>query len=59
MEDPLEVVAAIDQGTQSTRVYLFDRAAQPVAHHQVALPQITQQAGCVERCCEEHGSRAR
>lgn len=44
---PLEVVAAIDQGTQSTRVYLFDREARPVAWHQVPLPQICPQAGCV------------
>jgi glycerol kinase len=37
----MEVVASIDQGTQSTRVFLFDRSTmQPVAHHQVSFPQI-------------------
>jgi glycerol kinase len=45
-----EVVASIDQGTQSTRVYLFDREARPVASHQVALPQIYPRAGCVSLC---------
>lgn len=41
-----EVVAAIDQGTQSTRVFLFDAAGQSVASHQVALKQIYPKAGC-------------
>ncbi|KAG1678004.1 hypothetical protein FOA52_000799 [Chlamydomonas sp. UWO 241] len=45
---PIEVVAAIDQGTQSTRVYLFDVNQQPVAHFQVPLSQIKPQPGWCE-----------
>jgi glycerol kinase len=41
----MEVVAAIDQGTQSSRVFIFDSRARPVASHQVELPQIYPQAG--------------
>jgi glycerol kinase len=44
-EAPVEVVAAIDQGTQSTRVFLFDRAGGVVASHQVPLKQIYPKAG--------------
>jgi hypothetical protein len=40
-----ELIAAIDQGTQSTRVYLFNRNQQSVASHQVSLPQIRPQPG--------------
>jgi glycerol kinase len=40
-----EVVAAIDQGTQSTRVFLFDAKGGVVASHQVALKQIYPKAG--------------
>eukprot|EP00798_Chlamydomonas_sp_ICE-L_P019247 gene19247-25877_t len=40
-----QVVAAIDQGTQSTRVYLFDKSFQPVASHQVPVQQIKPQNG--------------
>eukprot|EP00195_Chlamydomonas_chlamydogama_P007939 CAMPEP_0202896430 /NCGR_PEP_ID=MMETSP1392-20130828/5443_1 /ASSEMBLY_ACC=CAM_ASM_000868 /TAXON_ID=225041 /ORGANISM="Chlamydomonas chlamydogama, Strain SAG 11-48b" /LENGTH=510 /DNA_ID=CAMNT_0049581793 /DNA_START=69 /DNA_END=1601 /DNA_ORIENTATION=- len=42
------LVAAIDQGTQSTRVFLFDKDFQPVAQHQVPLPQIYPEAGWCE-----------
>ncbi|KAG1665665.1 hypothetical protein FOA52_005455 [Chlamydomonas sp. UWO 241] len=42
---PTELVAAVDQGTQSTRVYLFNKNQQPVASHQVPLPQIHPQPG--------------
>lgn len=45
---PIEVVAAIDQGTQSTRVFLFDKEFQPVASHQIPFSQIYPQAGCVD-----------
>ena len=45
MEGATECVAAIDQGTQSTRVFLFDRKGQPIASHQVPLPQIYPKAG--------------
>ncbi|KAG1670961.1 hypothetical protein FOA52_011396 [Chlamydomonas sp. UWO 241] len=40
-----ELIAAIDQGTQSTRVYLFNRNQQAVASYQVPLPQIRPQPG--------------
>lgn len=40
-----ECVAAIDQGTQSTRVFLFDGEGKAVASHQVALKQIYPKAG--------------
>jgi hypothetical protein len=40
-----EVVAAIDQGTQSTRVFLFNARGEPVASHQVPLRQIYPKAG--------------
>lgn len=43
-----EVVAAIDQGTQSTRVFLFDREGRAVASHQVPLKQIYPKAGWCE-----------
>jgi hypothetical protein len=42
---PTPLVAAIDQGTQSTRVYLFNKNQQPVASHQVPLPQVHPQPG--------------
>ncbi|KAG1673171.1 hypothetical protein FOA52_015282 [Chlamydomonas sp. UWO 241] len=42
---PTELIAAIDAGTQSTRVYLFNRHQQAVASHQVSLPQIRPQPG--------------
>ncbi len=41
-----ELIAAVDQGTQSTRVYLFDpNSLQPVASHQTTFTQIRPQAG--------------
>lgn len=43
--DALECIGAIDQGTQSTRFFLFGRDTQPIASHQVALPQIYPHAG--------------
>eukprot|EP00199_Chlamydomonas_sp_CCMP681_P001310 CAMPEP_0119107008 /NCGR_PEP_ID=MMETSP1180-20130426/7896_1 /TAXON_ID=3052 ORGANISM="Chlamydomonas cf sp, Strain CCMP681" /NCGR_SAMPLE_ID=MMETSP1180 /ASSEMBLY_ACC=CAM_ASM_000741 /LENGTH=609 /DNA_ID=CAMNT_0007092431 /DNA_START=328 /DNA_END=2157 /DNA_ORIENTATION=- len=55
-----EVVASIDQGTQSTRVYLFDKHQSPIANHQVSLSQIYPEAGWCEhdpheilRCVKE------
>lgn len=41
----LEVVGAIDQGTQSTRFFLYDKACRPLASAQVELPQIYPHAG--------------
>ncbi|KAF5838121.1 hypothetical protein DUNSADRAFT_3371 [Dunaliella salina] len=43
-----DVVAALDQGTQSTRCFLFDTAFQPVSSHNVQLQQIYPQPGWVE-----------
>lgn len=39
-----ECIIAIDQGTQSTRVFVYDKDAKPVASHQVDLPQILPRA---------------
>jgi glycerol kinase len=41
----MECVAAIDQGTQSTRVFIFDKNAQPIASHQEQFKQIYPKAG--------------
>lgn len=46
---PLEVVGAIDQGTQSSRFTLFDRSCAPVAASQVKLQQVYPKAGWVEQ----------
>ncbi|EFJ47782.1 hypothetical protein VOLCADRAFT_91722 [Volvox carteri f. nagariensis] len=43
-----ECTAALDQGTQSTRVFIFDRDCAPIASHQADLPQIYPQAGWCE-----------
>ncbi|GFR41737.1 hypothetical protein Agub_g2490 [Astrephomene gubernaculifera] len=43
-----DCIAALDQGTQSTRVFLFDKDCNPLASHQVDLPQIYPQAGWCE-----------
>lgn len=45
MGSPTELIAAIDQGTQSTRVYLFDKNQVAMASHQVSLEQIRPQPG--------------
>ncbi|KAF6261584.1 hypothetical protein COO60DRAFT_1268650 [Scenedesmus sp. NREL 46B-D3] len=44
----MECVAAIDQGTQSTRVFIFDKNAQPIACHQEQFKQIYPKAGWCE-----------
>ncbi len=41
----MQVIASLDQGTQSTRVLLYDSAAQLVASHQVEFTQITPKPG--------------
>jgi glycerol kinase len=46
--EPRSLVAAIDQGTTSSRCILFDHAGQPVASHQLEHRQITPQPGWVE-----------
>lgn len=43
-----ECICAIDQGTQSTRVILFDKRARVVAKHQRQLEQHNPRAGWVE-----------
>jgi glycerol kinase len=47
------LVAAIDQGTTSSRCILFDRAGQVVASHQREHRQITPRPGWVEHDAEE------
>lgn len=41
----MECIGAIDQGTQSTRFFLYDKNAKVLASSQVELPQIYPQAG--------------
>ncbi|CAO2036749.1 unnamed protein product [Urochloa humidicola] len=41
-------VAAIDQGTTSTRFIVYDRHAKPVASHQLEFKQLYPEAGWVE-----------
>ncbi|EFJ14127.1 hypothetical protein SELMODRAFT_121015 [Selaginella moellendorffii] len=48
MGDAAAFVAAIDQGTTSTRFILYDQDAKPVASHQLEFEQIYPQAGWVE-----------
>ena len=43
-----DLVAAIDQGTTSTRCILFDRAGTSVSSHQIEHDQIMPRAGWVE-----------
>lgn len=46
MSPPVDVIAAIDQGTQSTRVFLYAVPSMAVvASHQVALTQYYPQPG--------------
>src|SRR5258707_7740190 len=56
---PRSLVAAIDQGTTSSRCILFDRAGQPVASHQLEHAQITPRPGWVEHEGEEILGRVR
>ncbi len=53
------LVAAIDQGTTSSRCILFDRAGQPVGGHQLEHAQITPRPGWVEHDAEEILERVR
>ncbi len=41
----MEVIATIDQGTQSTRVYVYDTEAKPIANHHVEFQQHRARAG--------------
>jgi glycerol kinase len=53
------LVAAIDQGTTSSRCILFDRTGRPVAGHQLEHAQITPRPGWVEHDAEEILERVR
>lgn len=44
----MDVIGAIDQGTQSTRFYLFNTSAEPLVSHQVDLRQIYPAPGWCE-----------
>ena len=59
MVQPRSLVAAIDQGTTSSRCILFDRAGQPVASHQLEHAQITPRPGWVEHDADEILERVR
>jgi glycerol kinase len=50
---PRSLVAAIDQGTTSSRCILFDRSGRPVASHQLEHAQHTPRPGWVEHDAEE------
>ena len=56
---PRSLVAAIDQGTTSSRCILFDRGGQPVATHQLEHAQITPRPGWVEHDADEILERVR
>lgn len=56
---PRSLVAAIDQGTTSSRCILFDHAGKPVASHQLEHRQITPRPGWVEHDAGEILERVR
>jgi glycerol kinase len=56
---PRSLVAAIDQGTTSSRCILFDHSGRPVASHQVEHAQITPRPGWVEHDADEILARVR
>ena len=53
------LVAAIDQGTTSSRCILFDRSGWPAASHQLEHAQITPRPGWVEHDADEILERVR
>jgi glycerol kinase len=57
--EPRSLVAAIDQGTTSSRCILFDRAGRPVASHQLEHAQLTPRPGWVEHDADEILERVR
>jgi glycerol kinase len=57
--EPRSLVAAIDQGTTSSRCILFDRSGRPVASHQLEHAQITPRPGWVEHDADEILERVR
>ena len=56
---PRSLVAAIDQGTTSSRAILFDRGGRIVASHQLEHRQITPRPGWVEHDPDEIVERVR
>ena len=56
---PRSLVAAIDQGTTSSRCILFDHDGRPAASHQLEHAQITPRPGWVEHDAEEILDRVR
>ena len=56
---PGSLVAAIDQGTTSSRCILFDHDGRPVASHQLEHRQITPRPGWVEHDADEILERVR
>ena len=52
-------IAAIDQGTTSSRCILFDHEGKPVASHQLEHAQITPRPGWVEHDADEIVERVR
>jgi glycerol kinase len=56
---PGSLVAAIDQGTTSSRCLLFDHDGRPVASHQLEHRQITPRPGWVEHDPDEIVERVR
>jgi glycerol kinase len=57
--EPRSLVAAIDQGTTSSRCLLFDHRGRPVAGHQLEHRQITSRPGWVEHDPDEIIERVR
>ena len=57
--EPRSLVAAIDQGTTSSRCILFDRSGSVVASHQLEHEQITPRPGWVEHDPDEIVERVR
>jgi glycerol kinase len=57
--EPRSLVAAIDQGTTSSRCLLFDHRGRPVASHQLEHRQITPRPGWVEHDPDEIIERVR
>jgi glycerol kinase len=56
---PRSLVAAIDQGTTSSRCILFDHDGRPVTSHQLEHRQITPRPGWVEHDADEILERVR
>ncbi len=56
---PRSLIAAIDQGTTSSRCILFDHGGRPVSSHQLQHAQITPRPGWVEHDADEILERVR